>query len=68
MKKAILNLGNAINKEQQREITGGYPYCNLELYAMCQNPYGGGSHDCCAEGTCQYVGQMNGGTIYRCLP
>lgn len=67
MKKVILNLGKVIEKNQQKEIVGGYPGCYLQLNALCQNPYGGGSHDCCSVGTCQYVGPMAGGSIWRCL-
>jgi hypothetical protein len=70
MKKVILNLGEALKREEQREIAGGgYPPCNLQLNAMCRDPYGGGYYDCCAVGSCQYIHAMQGSMfgVWRCV-
>ena len=32
MKKSVLNLGKALQKQEQREITGGYGQSNLSAY------------------------------------
>ncbi|WP_237274792.1 hypothetical protein [Tenacibaculum ovolyticum] len=43
MKKSILNLGEALNKAEQKEINGGSP-----RFCRCDSECGSGSH-CCSN-------------------
>jgi len=45
MKNSILNLGKALDKKEQREISGGWGSCYTSN--DCLGPY-----DCCSFGQC----------------
>ncbi|MBA6156379.1 hypothetical protein H3Z83_07615 [Tenacibaculum sp. S7007] len=45
MKKSILNLGNALNKAEQKAVNGGFFRCTSS--EQCS-----GRYDCCSQGTC----------------
>jgi len=48
MKKGILNLGKALNKEEQKQISGGTEFCGTLDHNCC------GGIICCGE--CGYYG------------
>ena len=47
MKKSILNLGTALNKAEQKTISGGSPYCGgYPTYALCNSACQFGTSTC----------------------
>ena len=47
MKKSILNLGEVLNKSQQKNINGSRGFYRCSSSSQC-----GGLFDCCSHGSC----------------
>ncbi len=58
MKKSILNLGNALNKLEQKEINGGMPHGPITDISTCSGTGSGGHTSLGHSGAC--IGRKHG--------